>query len=131
MLESTIKAIKEKYSDVSLQRESVKKAVKDCMNHYLVEPTVRLEFIDASALFPDVDEVECFRLLFTENAINYSWWGIKVKGANALHGLEKIEASVDDGGTRIENLWLSEYPSTQDKIKLINLIRMGIHHDLF
>ena len=61
MLESNIKAIKEMYFDMAEQIEKVKAVVSSCMCDKMVEPTVKLEHIDASALFPGVDDVKCFR----------------------------------------------------------------------
>lgn len=123
-------AIKSAYSDAAEIKEQITRCINRCMNSTLVEPTVKLEHIDASALFPSANDVKCFRQRFTEQGINYSWWGIGVDSIS-VHGLEKIENDNVGDGVSIENLWLSANPNDPQQTSMINIIRMGIHHDLF
>ena len=126
-LELLIKGIKTKYPELKQQQEAVQNMLNDCMNHALVEPTVQLEFLDLSALFPSSDK--CYRQRFTENGIHYSWWGIWANGGT-ICGLEKIEYEAISG-TRLSNLWLNMKPESDKENQLVNLIRMNIHSDLF
>ena len=130
MFEEIIKSIKEDYSDMAKQKEMVQDAVNNCMNNHYVEPTVKTDHIDASGFFPELEgEIRCFRQRFTKDGITYSWWGIRIEGHKPLYGLEKTEGN--KGDFRMENLWLSEIPSSANQIKITNLLRMGIHNDLF
>lgn len=131
MIESEIMAIKKVYSDIAFQKEQVTQCINHCMNSPLVEPTVKVEHLDASALFPKANEVKCFRQRFTEHGVNYSWWGIRVDSFSAVYGLEKLENDKEEGGIRLSNLWLSINLNNPQSIKMINLVRINIHHDLF
>lgn len=130
MFEEIIKSIKEDYSDMAKQKVMVQNAVNNCMNNPCVEPTVKIEHIDASGFFPELEgEIRCFRQRFTENGITFSWWGLGIEGKKPIYGLEKTEGN--NGDFRIDNLWLSEIPSSDNQLAIMNLIRMGIHNDLF
>lgn len=130
MLVYTINEIKQRCPDISIQKDLVKDAISNCMAQFLVEPTVKLDHIDLSELFQPAVGLKCFRQLFTENGIKYSWWGIQLPGTEAMYGLEKIEFGTNDG-TRMENLWLSSVSTTPDHTRLINVIRISVHKDLF
>lgn len=128
MLCKLIEGIKTTFPELAKQRDFVKEVVNNCMNQGLVEPTVKLELLDLSTIFPNADK--CFRQMFTENGICYSWWGIKVKGGASIHGLEKIIFNTIEG-THLENLWVEITPSSANENKMIALLRMSIHSDLF
>ena len=128
MLEDLIKGIKTMFPELVQQRKIVIETVNNCMNKSLVQPTIKLEHLDLSAQCPNI--YESFRQKFTENGIQYSWWGIKLKNGLILFGLERITYNTNKG-TYLENLWLSIAPSTGEENVNINLIRSIIHSDLF
>ena len=128
MLEDLIKGIKTMFPELVQQRKIAIETVNNCMNKSLVQPTIKLEHLDLSAQCPNI--YESFRQKFTENGIQYSWWGIKLKNGLILFGLERITYNTNKG-TYLENLWLSIAPSTGEENVNINLIRSIIHSDLF
>lgn len=123
MLVSSVNAIKENISDITEQNKLIKDLINNTLNDYLVRATVKLEHIDLSTFFSNHHRVEGFRQLFTQDGNNYSWWGVKINDAPTLYGLEYRDKG-------IKNIWLSELPTTDNGIKMINMLRIAVHNDL-